>query len=57
MKSAIETLEHAIHGLNLELRTWSDPRNFSQRIINECKQELKEHKEALKILKKNDHPL
>jgi len=53
MKSAIKTLEKTIHGLKLELRTWSDPRNFSQRIIDDCNQEIKEHEEALEILNKN----
>lgn len=50
MKSAINTLETKIHGLKIELRTWTDPRNFSQRIIDECNQEIKEHEEALKKL-------
>ena len=50
MKSAIKTIETKIHGLKIELSNWSDPRNFSQRIIDECKQEIKEHEEALKKL-------
>lgn len=48
MKSAIKTLKTKIQGLKIELRTWSDPRNSSQRIIDECTQEIKEHEEALK---------
>ena len=51
MKSAIKTLETALHGLKIELRTWSKPPNFSQRIIDTCNQEIKEHKEALDKLK------
>lgn len=47
MKSAIKTLEIKLNGLKIELKTWSDPYNFSQRIIDECNKEIKEHKEAL----------
>lgn len=50
IKSAIKTLENALHGLKIELRTWSTPPNYNQRIINECNQEIKEHEKALKIL-------
>ena len=50
MKSAIKTLEVKLHGLRIELRTWSNPSNFSQQIIDECKQEIKEHEKALKAL-------
>ena len=50
MKSAINTLDTKLHELKIELRTWSNPRNFSQRIIDECKQEIKEHEKALKAL-------
>ena len=52
MKSAIKTIEKAIHGLNLELRIFGKPPNFSKRIIKECTEELKEHKKALELIKK-----
>lgn len=54
MNSAIDTVESKIKNLKIELRTWSDPRNFSQRIIDECNQEIKEHEDALVILKSKD---
>lgn len=50
IKSAIKTLENKLHGLKIELRTWSNPPNFNQQIIDECNQEIKDHEEALKIL-------
>lgn len=50
MKSAIETLQKTIHGLELELKTWSSPPNYSQRIIDEVTIEIKEHEEALNKL-------
>ncbi len=51
ISSAIKTIETKIHGLKIELKIWNDPRNFSQRIIDEVTIEIKEHKTALKVLK------
>lgn len=51
MKSAIKTLETKIHGLQIEIRTWSDKRNFNQKIIDECNAEIREHEKALIKLK------
>ncbi len=51
ISSAIKTIEIKIHGLKIELKTWRDPRNFSQIIIDEVTVEINEHETALKILK------
>jgi len=50
MKSVIKTLENKIHELKIELRIWNDPVNFSERIISECNQEIKEHEQAIILL-------
>jgi hypothetical protein len=51
INSAIQTIENAIHGLKIEIRIWSDPRNYHDNILKVCKKELIEHETALEILK------
>ena len=47
MKSAIKTVKNKIRGLKIELKIWSDSRNFNQRILNKINIEIKEHEQAL----------
>lgn len=52
MESVIETLESALKLLKAEVRVFSTPPNESASTVLDIKGEIKEHKKALKILKK-----
>jgi len=52
MDSAIKTITDKIKELEVELRIYSDPDNFSQKVLDAIDVELTEHKKALSIILK-----
>jgi hypothetical protein len=56
MNSALKTLIKEKHNLELELKIWSDERNFNEDILKKVRHEITEHDQAIEMLTKKLEP-